>query len=184
MFKLSENFSRFLQKQEIRTETAKHLLEVADLIAVPGAEIKQVENTLKHYRIDSIDHIKIESIDLLISYAHYILEDGVITETEAYDFEALKRIFRIREGEFLRYRGLDVREILQKEFLRIYSDAFVDRKEELEKVNLQALFDLSYDQFQDIKKDTVISALLDGAHPRDLDIAVLPKGFRVDLGTR
>lgn len=72
-------------------------------------------------------------------------------------------IIHIREGEFLRYRGLDVREILRKEFLRIYSYAFVDRKEELEKVNLQAL--------------------LDGAHPQDLDIAVLPKGFKMDPGT-
>lgn len=184
MFTLSKNFSRFLQKPAIRTETAKHLLEVADLIAVPGTEMKDIENTLKHYRIDSIDHVKIESIDLLISYAHFILEDSVITETEAYDFEALKRIFRIREGEFLRYRGLDVREILRKEFLRIYSDAFVDRKEEIEKVNLQALFDLSYDQFQDIMKDDVIAALLNGAHPQDLDIAVLPKGFRMDPDKR
>lgn len=101
MFTQSENFSKFLQLPSIRNETAKHLLEVADLISAP----------------------------------------------DAFDVQALKRIFRIREGEFLCYRVLDVWEILRKEFLRIYSDAFVDRKEELEKVNLQTLFDLSYDQF-------------------------------------
>jgi len=178
MFTLSENFGRFLQDPEIRTQTARHLLVVADLIAVPGTQMRDLENALAKYEIERMEHVKIESIDLLISYAHFILEDGVITETEANDFEALKLIFRIREGEFLRYRELDVKEILQKEFLRIYSDALVDRKEELEKVNLQALFDLSYDQFQKMKQDEVIAALLKGANPQDLDIASLPKGFR------
>jgi len=38
---------------------------------------------------------------------------------------------------------LEMNEILKKEFIWIYSDNFVNQKEELLNLNLQSLFDLS-----------------------------------------
>lgn len=179
MYVLSAGFSSYIQKPQTREQTVSYLLDIVDLLYKEGTKIKDIDKVLVANGIQDFDHIKIESIDLLIAYADYILEDAVISEEEAYDFEALKRIFRIKEGEFLQHRNYEVQEILKKEFIRIYSDHFVDRKEELEKVNLQALFDLSYDQFEEIKKDEVINALLNGADPSDLDITKIPKGFKV-----
>jgi len=65
----------------------------------------------------------------------------------------------------------------KKEFIRIYSDNFVNQKEELLNLNPQSLFDLSYDKFEEIKEDEIIKSLIQGANPKDLDIAKLPKGF-------
>lgn len=61
----------------------------------------------------------------------------------------------------------------------MYSDNFIDAKEAITKVNLQIMFDLSYDEFESLKEDEVITALINGANPKDLDISTLPKGFRI-----
>ncbi|WP_286432114.1 hypothetical protein [Myroides marinus] len=59
----------------------------------------------------------------------------------------------------------------------MYSDKFIDNQEAITQVNLQIMFDLSYDKFEDFKKEEVILALINGADPRNLDISTLPKGF-------
>lgn len=179
MYTLSNSFSNYIRRPQIREHISPHLLETLDLMCQDGTTATDIDQSLASYRSQDTHHIKMESIDFMLGYADHILEDGAISEKEAYDFTALKRIFRIKEGEFLQYRSFEIREILIKEFIRIYSDHFVDRKEELEKVNLQALFDLSYDQFEEIKQNQVINALLNGANPSDLDITRLPKGFKL-----
>lgn len=179
MYKLSDNYSNYIQRPQTREQISANLLEAVDLMCQEGTTATDIDQSLASYRSQDTHRIKMESIDFMLGYADYILEDSAISEKEAYDFAALKRIFRIKEGEFLQYRSFEVKEILKKEFIRIYSDHFVDRKEELEKVNLQALFDLSYDQFEEMKKDEVINALLNGANPSDLDIAKLPKQFKL-----
>lgn len=126
---------------------------------------------------DNIQDIQLESIDWLISYANFILSDGIITEIELQDFTFLKKIFSIKEGDFMKYKSFEVSEILKKEFIRIYSDNYVNDKEKLLNINLQALFNLGYDEFEELKKDEIIISLIQGANPKDLDIAKLPKGF-------
>src|SRR5690606_13527875 len=103
----------------------------------------------------------------------------IISEDEMYDFTVLKRIFRIKEGDFLKFKNFEITEILKKEFIRIYSDNFVSKKEEMQNLNLQSLFDLSYDEFENIKRDEIILSLIQGANPKDLDIAKIPKGFKI-----
>lgn len=49
----------------------------------------------------------------------------------------------------------------------------------METLNLQGLFNLSYDQFEEIKKGEVIQSLLKGANPKDLSISKIPKGFNM-----
>lgn len=77
----------------------------------------------------------------------------------------------------MKFKNFEITELLRKEFIRIYSDYFVDKIEERLNFNLQSLFDLSYDQFESIKQDKIIHALVNGANPVDLDISTIPKGF-------
>ncbi|TGN27891.1 hypothetical protein [Empedobacter tilapiae] len=91
----------------------------------------------------------------------------------------MKKIFSIKEGDFMKYKSFEVSEILKKEFIRIYSDNYVNDKEKLLNINLQALFNLGYDEFEELKKDEIIISLIQGANPKDLDITKLPKGFIV-----
>lgn len=117
-------------------------------------------------------------MDYLISYAYFVLSDDYISEEELNDFTALKRIFRVKAGDFIKVKQFEVIEILKQQFIRMYSDNFIDQRETFTKVNLQFMFDLSYDEFEKLKEDEVIISLINGANPLDLDISSLPKGFK------
>ena len=115
-------------------------------------ELHLFNSILKRYSIQKIEDIKFESLDLLIAYTDFILTDNIISEAEIQDFSILKRVFRIKEGDFIKFKRFEVNEIVKKEFMRIYSDNFIDGNEQLFNLNLQSLFDLSYDEFEHIKK--------------------------------
>lgn len=68
---------------------------------------------------------------------------------------------------------------MKLQLLRIYSDNYVDNKVAITNVNLQFMFGLSYDDFEKMKEDEVIVALLQGANPKDLDISKIPDGFQL-----
>lgn len=175
MYIFSEYFSEFIKFYKPKIESP-YFLDILKSIQI-NFDYNSFNKILNQNRIDNITDIKIESLDFLISYADFILVDNVISDTEIQDFTFLKRIFKIKEEDFKKYKKLEMNEILKKEFIRIYSDNFVNQREELLNLNLQSLFNLSYDDFEEIKKDEIIKSLIQGANPKDLDIAKLPKGF-------
>ncbi len=175
MYTFSEYFSKFVKSYKPKNES-QYFLELLESIQI-NFDYNYFNEIVNRNGIGNINDIKLESLDLLISYADFILEDNVISDVEIQDFTFLKRIFKIKEGDFKKYKNLEMNEILKKEFIRIYSDNFVDKKEALLNLNLQSLFNLSYDEFEEIKKDEIIKSLIEGANPKDLDIAKLPKGF-------
>jgi len=175
MYKFASSFADFIETQKSKLNN-EIFSEILDSIK-HEFNYNDFNNYLKEKEIYSIEQFKNEAINLLIAYSYYILEDSVISETEIRDFTFLKRIFRIREGDFIQNKNFEIKEILKMEFIRIYSDHFVDEQEQLLKINLQSLFDLSYDEFEEIKKDEVINSLINGANPKDLDISKIPDGF-------
>lgn len=175
MYKFSETISHFLKEKANEIEN-KFFVDILSLSAI---DVETIDSLLKKHNIHKVEDIKIESIELLLDYANFILRDNVISEDEFVDFEILKKIFKIKEGDFLTLRKNEVNEILQKEFIRIYSDDYVDEREHLLNLNLQFLFDLSYDEFESFKKDEVIFSLMNGANPKDLDIAKIPRNFKL-----
>ncbi|MBQ6725824.1 MAG: hypothetical protein IJQ89_04530 [Bacteroidales bacterium] len=83
---------------------------------------------------------------------------------------AMKRFFRINEGDFLRYKRHDtIKQILSKQLKLIYLDNKVDKSEASMKVDLQSLFGLSYDEFLSFEQEAVEEALKNGANISDLD---------------
>lgn len=176
MYTFSQSFSRFILQNEVDGSKG-YLLEILKLLD-NNFELNCFNSILKRYNIQKIGDIKFESLDLLISYADFILTDNLISENEIQDFSILKRVFRIKEGDFVKFKRFEVVELLKKELMRIYSDNLVDGNEQLLNLNLQSMFDLSYDEFEHIKKDEVIFSMRQGADPKDLDIAALPKGFK------
>ena len=132
---------------------------------------------LTKLEINTIEDFKYDSLDLLIAFSNFILMDDEISESEIQDYTFLKKILKIKEGDFVKYKNFEINEILKREFLKIYADNFVDEKELILNVNLQSLFDLSYDDFEKIKKDEIMTSLILGADPKDLDITKLPKGY-------
>ncbi|MEK6494824.1 hypothetical protein [Myroides odoratimimus] len=173
MYVLSKNFKEFIQSQKSENNS------VNDIISIVVAKDTTIDK-LKEYLLEHdgvLERVRNSTLDYLLLYAYDTLKDDCITTEELNDFIALKKIFSIKEGDFIRYKEFEVQEILKQQFIRMYSDKFIDNKEAITQVNLQIMFDLSYDKFEEFKKEEVISALIDGADPRNLDISTLPKGF-------
>jgi hypothetical protein len=86
-------------------------------------------------------------LDLVLGFVDHILEDSRLTIDELAAMEELKRFLDIREGEFLELRPVELAAVLGNQIDRILSDTAIDHAEELEQVNLQGLFGISYDQY-------------------------------------
>ena len=136
---------------------------------------ESLEKVLEEHKIQKIQAIKKELLDLLIVYINLILKDRIITEEEKRSIELLKIYFKIREGDFKRLRLDAVEDTLSRQFQILYADNKIDSEEALYNVDLQDLFDLSYDQFDKIKEKEVRRALDQGANITDLDTAIYPK---------
>lgn len=81
----------------------------------------------------------------------------------------MKRVFRIKEGDFYNQRYYEVEDVLNRQFERIYADNQIDNDEAILKVGLQEMFDLSYDQFLELVDKEVKVALYRGGDLSDLD---------------
>ncbi|AJW62334.1 hypothetical protein I6H88_19595 [Elizabethkingia bruuniana] len=179
MYKLSSNLNDFNKEQSFENTNQKCIKDIIESCLHNNYDGVQINKILASYNIESIEQLKLYAMDYLLSYANNILDDNIITDSEYYDFSFLKKIFRINEGEFMQHKNFAIREILQQQFLRLYSDNYISHDEAIQSVQLQGLFDLSYDEFETLKKDEIIMALLEGANPEDLDISSLPKGFKL-----
>jgi HNH endonuclease len=151
-----ENFSNYIN-------------EITELIHTNELDRSQLDRILKEHHIKQIEVIKEELLDLLLAYINLILNDNVITENEAGNVKILKRVFKIKEGDFYNYRYDELEEVLNRQFERIYADNKIDTGEGLLKVGLQELFDLSYDQFLDMVNNEVKAALYRGGNLSDMD---------------
>ena len=161
---------------------SEYINDIVELIYKKQLDKTTIEKVLFEHHIGKIEHIQVEILDLLIAYINIILNDHKISEKEANNLKILKRFFKIKEGDFFKYRYREVEEILQRQFEQIYrNDNKIDTDEAIFKVGLQEIFDLSYDQFLDFNKKEVTDALTRGADLVELDtvykLPYTPKSF-------
>jgi hypothetical protein len=117
----------------------------------------------------------------LLLYVNLVLNDHIITENEKRNIRLLKLYFKIEEGDFYRYRYQEVEEVLHRQFELLYSDNKIDFNEALHKVELQDIFNVSYDQFEEFKQHEVSLAIERGAIVQDLEITKYPKAAISDI---
>lgn len=151
------------------------VLDIAKLISTSELSRETIQEVLDKYQIEKITDLKLELLDLLIAYANVVLDDHIISESERFNIEILKKYFRIKEGDFYTYRYSEVENILHRQFELIYADNDVSREEAIHKVALQELFDLSYDQFEIFKKKKIAQAIVEGADITTLDTVTRPQ---------
>ena len=145
--------------------------EIALLVSEDNLTSESINAVLSQHNIRKIQNIKIELLDLLIKYANCILEDGIISDIEKKNFDFLKLFFRIKEGDFLKYKPLETQKILEKQLEKLYADDSIDMQEAEYNVLLQDIFGLSYAQFDTIKEKFVIQSIEHGADITNLDTA-------------
>lgn len=164
-FELHRTFETILSIENF----SDYINEIVELIHTNEFGRQNLDDVLKKYNINRIEDIKDELLDLILVYINLILNDNLITESEAANVKILKRVFRIKEGDFYIQRYYEVEDVLNRQFERIYSDNRIDNEEALLKVGLQELFDLSYDQFLELVDKEVKAALYRGGDLKDLD---------------
>ena len=126
-------------------------------------------DVLLKYKITNIVDIKEELLDLILQYINIILHDNKLTINELNNTNILKVNFKIKEGDFYKYRYDQIKEILLKQLSKIYrDDDKISFGESLYKVELQELFDLGYDQF--LKFSNIEDALALDRHANILDL--------------
>ncbi|MFD2034670.1 HNH endonuclease [Belliella marina] len=163
---------------------SKYVIGIAELVYDNELDRENIQRLLDQYNIRKIEDIKEELIDLLIVYINLILNDHIISDNEKLNIDLLKKYFRIKEGDFYTYRHQEVGDILHRQFERVYFDNSISKEEAMHIVDLQGLFNLSYDQFDKFKQDEISRALEQGAAITDLDTAKFPKSNSASYGLK
>lgn len=163
------DFEKACEEIAVNQIFTPYINEIAMSIATREFTKERINQILQKHRIGNIQSIKHDTMDLLLASINFILDDGVITEKELANLKVMKRVFKIKEGDSYSMRLEAVQKILNKQFQKIYKDNVIDKNEAILKVGLQELFDLGYDQFQELSRDEVKAALERGADLNDLD---------------
>jgi hypothetical protein len=150
-------------------EMPSYVMQICQLIKDDDLYWDKVAAILSQNNIPKITDVKEQILDLLLFYIKAALKDDAITEDEAKNVTLLKRFFKIKEGDFFRYRLSEIKSILNVQFRKIYIDNYITENEALHKVNLQDLFDLGYDQFLSLIDGEIKDALLRGGELQNLD---------------
>jgi hypothetical protein len=156
-----------------------YIIDIAELIYNSELNRENIQKVLEEHGIRKIEDVKEELMDLVIVYINLILNDNVISENEKYNVELLKKYFKIKEGDFYTKRYEEVEDILNRQFIKIYSDNNINMEEAIHNVDLQGLFNLSYDQFDKFKENEIRRAIEQGADITDLDTAKFPESIPI-----
>ena len=116
-------------------------------LAQPQASRQELEQILSSHGLSQNGAVRQQIIDLVLQFVDESLQDSGLTESLVVEIRTLKAFLEIREGEFFKYRPVEVSEILTNQLNRILGDFVIDRSEDLYQVELQAAFDLGYDQY-------------------------------------
>lgn len=152
-----------------------YITDILELIYKGKLDQSSLSEVMNEYGINNTEEIKGELIDIIIVYVNLVLNDNIITEEEQRNVEWLKRNLRISEGDFTKYRSDEIEEILKRQFYRLYLDNYIDESEEIYEVQLQQLFNLSYDQFNKLKNKEIRRALDEGADIIQLSTVLYPE---------
>ena len=118
----------------------------------------------------TLKDVKAETLDVILDYAEMILDDDNLSEDEILSIRTLRAFLGVEEGDFQQFKRMDrVEAIIIEQLQKLYADNKIDQKEMLHKSELQGLFGLSYNEYQDIVNKVAIEAYSRGADVRDLD---------------
>jgi hypothetical protein len=144
---LSEAFNIILGK----TTFKDYITAIATLICNNELTKENLDKILNEYHINNIMDIKLDLLDLLLSYINIVINTFTITEKEMRNIKILKLYFRINEGDFYKYKRYEIKSIYQTIFSLYYRNN-VGYSYELFMAGIQDVFDLSYSQLDKLKQ--------------------------------
>lgn len=116
-----------------------------------------------------LNNYKEQACDAIFHYAEAILIDNILTEDEWMSMRILKLYLKIEEGDFIRYhKETSIKNLLQKQLERLYSDGLIEREEALMASEMQGLFGLSATMYGEFEDEIMKAAIANGADRIDL----------------
>jgi len=98
-------------------------------------------------------------LDLVLGFIEHVLNGGSPAHPDIQAIEELKAFVDIREGEFIQQRPVEISAILTQHLEAILDDLTIDSREDLQQVELQSVFDVSYDQYLALTRRPIESAM-------------------------
>jgi len=152
----------------------KSINEIASQIESKGTGTTRKEclAILNKNGFKTLQSFKINSLKLIVATAKVSLKDSIISEDEIKSIRFLKLLLDIKEGDFMKDNAIakEVSIIIKNQVELMFSnDEKIDTNESIQKVNLQEIFGLSYDEFAEITNEAAIAAWDRGSDLINLD---------------
>jgi hypothetical protein len=126
------------------------LADIVEILADVGPSRVAVDEVFKGLGKRAAARLSNALLDLLLFYVDFCLGDHELTTDEKLNIKHIKILFHIKEGQLYDLRRDAIKELLRVEMHRIMEDNQIDCIEDLHEVELQAVFDLSYDQYLEL----------------------------------
>ncbi len=172
----TESLSTTFAEIQKKLSLSPYLEEICISIYNKNISKGLVENYLTEYNVNK-SLAKVDFIHLIFEYIKVALEDNVLTVEEREDVKYLKQIFSIQPGEIYFHSKANVESTIACQMTRIYEDSYVTEEEALLKVDLQEVFDISFDQMNEFAKIEAGISIQKGADPKNLDIFFTHKEY-------
>ena len=150
-----EELIRILSERVWGNSWSPVMTEVLQTIIERQWSTMRMQEIMVTYSVkDSSASYKKECVDAAIKYVEACLEDDELTQAEINGMTLLKRMLGIEEGDFYKYGKKDlVNALIAKQLNRMYHDGEISKEDEISKVELQGLFNLSYREFEVIERE-------------------------------
>ncbi len=139
----------------ISRQPPDHLSKLVTLLESGGLAPKLFDSLCVEYGLQDSPSFKEELLDLLLFVIEDCLKDHALTANEKLGIRELKLLFRIKEGDFYKFKQSEVKVLLINEVSRILNNKSVDRVEALLQTDLQEIFGLSYDQYLKLTSEPI-----------------------------
>ncbi len=172
----NENLSTSFLSIKSKLSLTEYLQQVCSSIIDKTITKKAVEEILKTNGIN-YSLAKVDFLHLIFEYIKITLEDDILTATEKENIKFLKILFQIHPGDFYFHNKKEIEATISSQLSRIYQDNYINDEEALLKVDLQEIFDLSFDEMNDYSKVEASISIQKGTDPKHLDVFFTNKEY-------
>lgn len=144
----------------LSTTDEKSLFSILELIYEKGTDISKTDvlAEIKGSGFKGLDDFKEKALQIILLYVKIALKDNHLGTVEKRNVQFLKLLFQIQDGDFYKKSNAirsQLSSIITTQIALLYlDDGKIDDEEALYEVDLQELFDLSYDQFNALVDQT------------------------------
>jgi hypothetical protein len=149
----------FFAKWAAQNENRGAVGEVAQLLSAGSFSPTEFAEIVQRHGCAHDSWFHDAMLDLVLGYASERFAAGPPEIPDVGDLLLLQKALHIEEGQFFERRAAEVSRLIQEQFDAILADGVIDNTEDLYLVELQAAFQLSYDQLMILARPAIERAV-------------------------